>query len=155
MIISIIVAIGKNRQIGMNNQLLWHIPEDLKNFKRLTMGHHILMGRKTFESIGRILPGRTSLILSRKQDLKIEGAKVVNSFSDGVDMAQEASETELFIIGGAQLYQLAFSHCQRIYLTQTQYDGPADVFFPEFEFSKFKVTQQQKWAQWEYTVLER
>ena len=103
--ISQIVAISANRAIGKDNDLIWRLPADLKHFKNITMGHCMLMGRKNFESIGRPLPGRITIIVSRDITYKIEGCHTVNSISDGVELAKSLEETELMIIGGGQIYE--------------------------------------------------
>jgi dihydrofolate reductase len=124
-----VVAMTPSRVIGKGNALPWHLPEDLKQFKKLTTGHAILMGRKTWESIGRPLPKRRNLVLSRSE-LDLEGAEVIHCPEDLVGLGLD---TEAFVIGGAEVYRLLLPYCRGIYLTQVfkEYDG--DVFFPEFD----------------------
>src|SRR5882672_4541481 len=114
--ISIIVAMAKNRVIGANNALPWHLSSDLKRFKALTMGHHIIMGRKTFESIGRVLPGRMSVVVTRNPDFRADGAVVVHNFGDAV--VKCAGDTEAFVIGGEKIFLSALPLAERIYLTE-------------------------------------
>ncbi len=133
--ISIIVAISENNAIGKDNQLLWHLPLDLAYFKRITSGHPIIMGRKTFESIGRALPNRTNIVISRNKDLKIDGVHVVESIEQGVQLAGDA---ECFIIGGGNIYDQAFTLADRIYLTKVHAHIEGDTFFPEIDTKDWK-----------------
>src|ERR1700687_4733992 len=118
--LSIIVAMARNRTIGVNNTLPWRCPEDLKHFKALTMGHHMIMGRKTFDSIGKALPGRTTVIVSHNTDLKIEGCLVAHSLPEAI--ASCAEDTEIFIVGGAELYRQAVALVDTLYVTEIQQD---------------------------------
>ncbi len=133
MIISLIVAVDENGGIGKNNRLPWHLPSDLKRFKKLTMGHHLIMGRKTFETIGRALPGRATIILTRQEKFQAQGCAVVHSLSEALHLAQDDHETEVFVIGGGEIFHQAFGLAERIYLTRVHGDFNADVFFPEIE----------------------
>ncbi len=144
--LSILVAMAKNRVIGRNNQLPWHLPADLKHFKLLTMGQTIVMGRKTYESIGRPLPGRENIIITRQTGYKVPGAIVVNSLQDAILKCEESStiNSENFIIGGEKLYWQTLDICQRIYITEIQSDFEGDVFFPEFDRSDWKEIQRDK-----------
>lgn len=144
--LSILVAMAKNRVIGRNNQLPWHLPADLKHFKLLTMGQTIVMGRKTYESIGRPLPGRENIIITRQTGYKVPGATVVNSLQDAILKCEESStiNSENFIIGGEKLYWQTLDICQRIYITEIQSDFEGDVFFPEFDRSDWKEIQRDK-----------
>ena len=126
--ISIIVAMAKNRVIGADNKLPWHLSSDLKRFKALTMGHHIIMGRRTFDSIGRILPGRTSVVISRNPDLHCDSALVADSFGKALELA--ASDSEVFVIGGEQIFREALPAADRILLTEIDRDFAGDIFFP-------------------------
>jgi dihydrofolate reductase len=154
--ISAIVAIGKNRQIGMDNKLLWHNKEDLQNFKKLTLGHHILMGRKTFLSIGKPLPGRENLVLTRDVHFQApDGVLTVNSVERALIAAQASGESELFIIGGGEIYKETLPILDRIYLSTMNYDGPADTFFPEFKHLGFTISQSRDCGDWKFEVLER
>ncbi len=132
---------ASNRVIGINNSLPWHLPEDLKYFKRTTMGHTIIMGRKTWESIGRPLPGRTSIVVSANPDYQAEGAKVVNSLEDACRVAEGISlidgSDEAFIIGGAGLYAAALPKADRFHLTRVHADVEGDTSLPEFEESEW------------------
>lgn len=134
--LSILVAMAKNRVIGLNNTLPWHLSEDLKRFKALTMGHPIIMGRKTYESIGRPLPGRTNIVITRQQDYSANGSVVVSSVEDAVKAAHEYCDegnTEIFIIGGEVLFRQTLHLCQRLYITEIQKEFEGDAFFPEFD----------------------
>jgi len=130
MTISIIVAIGENHAIGKNNQLLWHMPNDLKHFKDITSGRTIIMGRKTFDSVGKPLPRRRNIVVTR-QDITIPGCEVVKSIEDGLALCKD--EDEVFIGGGAEIYKLAMHLTNRIYLTIIHKSFEADTFFPEID----------------------
>jgi len=128
--VSIIAAIARQRVIGLNNTLPWHLPEDLKHFRALTMGHHIVMGRKTYESLGCLLPGRTTVIVSRSRNYAIPGAFVADSLEAALALCGD--DDEVFVIGGAQLYRDALALANRLYLTEIDADFPGDTHFPEF-----------------------
>lgn len=131
--ISMIAALGRNRALGNGNELLWRIPDDLRRFKALTMGHPIIMGRKTFESIGKPLPGRTNLVVSRA-GLSLE---------DAIAQAKALDTEEVFVIGGAQIYEQALPYADRLYLTLIDDEKEADVFFPEYETIFTKVIAEE------------
>lgn len=133
MIISLIVAMDEKRGIGKNNQLPWSLSDDLKRFKALTMGHHIIMGRKTYESIARLLPGRTMVIVTRNPEYDVAGALVANSLPMALEIAEKSNESEVFIVGGAEIFTEALPLAERIYLTLVHSNVDADVFFPEFD----------------------
>ncbi|MEI7839397.1 MAG: dihydrofolate reductase [Methylococcaceae bacterium] len=132
--ISLIVAMSANRVIGRNNKMPWHLSADLKRFRAITMNAPILMGRKTFESIGKPLIGRTNMILSHNLDYQPEGCLVFNSLETALNAAQNVSE-ELFIIGGSTLYEMALPLAERLYLTDIQAEFEGDTFFPEIDFN--------------------
>lgn len=128
--ISAIVAVADNGVIGQDGRLPWHLPADLQYFKRLTMGHHILMGRKTFESIGKPLPGRKSLVISRNVNLELPSAAVFTNIPDAICEAQKNGEDELFVIGGAEIFAAAMPYLHRLYLTQVHTEATGDVYMP-------------------------
>ncbi len=134
MTISIIVALSENNAIGKNGKIPWHLPNDLKHFKKVTLGHHIIMGRKTFDSIGKPLPGRTNVVVTNQKDLKIEGCEVVNSLGAALAIARLDNQDEVFIIGGASIYEKMLADAEKIYLTrvQTKVIG-ADTYFPDID----------------------
>lgn len=138
-----IVAYGKNWEIGLDNQMLWHISEDFKNFKQITSGHHILMGRKTFESIGRPLPNRTSMVLSAS-GFEHEGVHTFDAIEKAFDFAKANGEEELFIIGGANIYKTLFKYVDKMYLSEVQFDGKADAFLEPIDFSSWKLIEEKK-----------
>ena len=142
MLISLIVATDENNAIGNNNQLLCHLPADLKYFKQTTTGHHIVMGRKTYESVGRPLPNRVNIVLSSNPDLVLEGCVVKTSLIEAVDFAQHAGETELFITGGGTIYNQALSMAHRIYLTRIHHTFEADTYFPKLGHAWKAVKQE-------------
>lgn len=131
MMISIVVAIAENNAIGKDNQLLWHLPADLKHFKDITNGHTIIMGRKTYDSIGRPLPNRRNIVITRNTELDIPGVEITNSLNEALKLC--TTEAEVFIIGGAELYKHALEATNRIYLTTVHHSYTADTFFPEIE----------------------
>lgn len=126
--LSLIVAIAQNNVIGINNTLPWHLPEDLKRFRALTMGHHIIMGRKTYESLGRLLPGRTTVIVTRNLGYSVEGAIVVHSLDNAIKACGDDSEA--FLIGGAELYRQGLQYAHKLYITEIDLDVAGDAFFP-------------------------
>ena len=143
MIISIIVAYAKNRAIGKDNQMIWRLSTDLKRFKRLTSGHHILMGRKTFESLGKPLPNRTNIVITRNPDFEYEGVLVFSDMDEAVKHCQKAGEDELFIIGGGEIYKQMIPEAERMYITKVLATPDADTFFPDFEESEWEVTSEE------------
>lgn len=142
MLVSLIVATDLKNGIGLDNKLLCHLPADLKYFKSITTGHHVLMGRKTYESIGKPLPNRTNLILSRSV-AQIDGCKVFEHILDAVSFAKENNETELFIIGGDSIYKQAIHFAHKIYLTRILHTFFADAFFPELNGSDWDLVSEQ------------
>ena len=139
--VSIIVAMAKNRVIGASNALPWHLSADLKRFKALTMGHHIIMGRKTFESIGRTLPGRTSVVVTRNPDFHLDDAIVVNDIDAA--LAKCAGDTEAFVIGGERIFQSALPLADRIYLTEINKHFEGDVHFPAIDMHHWRSIERQ------------
>ena len=141
--ISLIVAVAENGVIGRHNDLPWRLSADLKRFKRLTMGHPILLGRKTYEAIGRPLPGRHMVVISRgAPDLPAQVA-VVPSLEAGLEKARRAGDAEAFIAGGAQIYRLALPHADRIYLTRIHREFQGDTVFPEIELKDWTLVEQE------------
>ena len=134
--LSIIAAIGKNRELGLENQLIFRLKEDMEFFKATTMGHPVLMGRKTFESIGRPLPGRKNYVATRHAEDLPGSVEVVADLNDFLAKNQD-SETEIFVIGGGSIYETALPYAENLYLTEVNADAKADTFFPEFDKSKY------------------
>lgn len=158
--LSIIAAIGKNRELGKNNALLWHIPGELPRFKKITTGHPIIMGRKTFESIGRVLPNRTNIIITRDKgkvisDKKYEGAIVVDSLEEALRQAQgKPGGDEVFIIGGGQIFEQALPLTDKLYLTLVDAVFDADTFFPDYSvFTKVIEKEDHVSEEFKYTFL--
>lgn len=141
MIISLLVAMDEKRGIGKAGKLPWHLSSDLKRFRALTMGHHLIVGRKTFESIGKPLPGRQTIVVTRDASLKREGCFVAGSVQDAIALARGRGETEVFVIGGAEVYAQALDASDRVYLTQVHAEVDADTFFPELEHDAWIETQ--------------
>lgn len=144
--ISFIVAKSENNVIGVNNQLPWHLKDDLQNFKKLTMGHHMLMGRKTFESIGKALPGRMSLVISGTPKANEENVFWFTSIFRAIKQAERNGETELFIIGGEKIFKYALSLVDRIYLTEVKATIKGDVFFPQLSLKNWKKISEQHFS---------
>jgi dihydrofolate reductase len=145
MIISCIVAVGENNEIGVEQDLPWRLPNDLKFFKRTTKGHHILLGRKNFESIGRALPLRTNIVVTRDKEWYRSDVKIVHNILDGIKLAKSRGEDELFIIGGGNIYEQTKDLWDKLYLTQVDVSIPtADVFFPELDFDKWNLISEEK-----------
>ena len=141
MIVSIVVAMGENRVIGRDGGLPWHIPGDLKLFKKITMGKPIIMGRKTWESLGRPLPGRPHVVITRDTNYKAAGAYVVHDIDKALSVAQELAvaleEEEIMIIGGAEIYRLAMAKVDRLYLTEVALSPDGDAFFPDLDTAQW------------------
>ena len=138
---TIIVAMGKNRAIGKDNQLLWHLPNDLKHFKELTLGHPIIMGRKTYESIGKPLPNRTNIVVSRKKDWFEEGILIVGTLKEALKFAKKIDEN-FFIIGGGNIYEQTIDLADKLEVTLVDTNADADTFFPEINDSIWKKTNE-------------
>lgn len=150
MTVSIIVAIAENNAIGKNNQLLWHLPADLKHFKDITGGHSIIMGRKTFDSVGKPLPRRRNIVVTRRP-ITIEGCEVVNSIEAGIALCK--GEEEVFIGGGAEIYRQAMHLTDRIYLTIVHKRFTADTFFPEIDPEQWQELSREYHAPDEKNLL--
>ncbi|MBC7836718.1 dihydrofolate reductase [Acetobacteraceae bacterium] len=146
--VSAIVSIGKNMVIGRSDRLMWPIPEDLKRFKNLTMGHPVIMGRKTFESIlaslGKPLPGRTNIVITRDENYRPEGAIVTHSIEEAIEKAKEIEKEEIFIGGGAQIYEQSLPYTDRLYLTLIDDEKPGDAYFPPYEHLFTKVIADEE-----------
>ena len=137
MAISMIAAVGKNLELGKNNDLIWHFKEDMKFFKETTMGHPVIMGRKTFESLPKALPGRKNIVISANPKYKADGAEVVASVEEAIKLA-EAENTEAFVIGGGRIYTEFLPYADNLYLTEINAECPdADTYFPEFNKSDY------------------
>lgn len=143
--ISLIAAMAKNHTIGINNTLPWRIPADLQHFKRLTQGHHIIMGRKTFDSIGKPLPQRTTVVITRDLNLHIAGCLMANSLEAAIAACGEVDE--IFVVGGAEIYAQAMPLAHTLYLTEIQQDVTGDAHFPEFTLSEWQEISRDRCAQ--------
>lgn len=145
--LAIICAMSLNRVIGRNNQLPWHLPADLQFFKRTTLGKPIIMGRKTYESIGRPLPGRTNIVITRQQHLAYDGVHLATSLPMAIDKAQQAArdadKNEFFVIGGADLYEQALPLAQVLFITQVHTHVQGDAFFPEWDKSAWRLVNTE------------
>lgn len=139
--ISIIVAVDNNDAIGKNNQLLWHLPNDLKFFKRTTSGHTVIMGRKTYDSIGKPLPNRRNIVITRQENLNIEGVEIYNSLEQALENC--LNEQEIFIVGGAEIYKQALPLTDKIYLTKVDHDFDADTFLSGFSINDWNIVSKE------------
>lgn len=139
--LSLIVAVARHGVIGANNTLPWHLPEDLKRFRALTTGHHIIMGRKTYESLNRLLPGRTTVIVTRNAHYQVPGALIVNSLDAAIKLC--ASDDEAFLIGGAELYQHGLALADKLYLTEIDLEVPGDAHFPPLALEQWQETARE------------
>lgn len=160
--LSIIVAIAKNNAIGKDNKLLWHLPDDLKRFKKYTTGHHIIMGRKTFESLGRVLPNRHHIILSHNMQMNIDNENV--EILDDISKLEKYinSDEENFVIGGATIYKLLMPYCNKMYVTEIDKDFDGDVYFPEISDKEWRAVETEEGPKddendfkYEYVTYER
>ena len=142
--ITLIAAIANDNALGKDNDLIWHLPADLKRFKSTTTGHHIIMGRNTYESIGKPLPNRTSVIITRNPDYKAEGCVVVNSLKEAIEVAK--NDASPFIIGGAQIYEQAIELADKLDITEVHNSFDADVFFPIIDKNKWQETSRKKFS---------
>lgn len=156
-IVSLVAALARNRVIGAGDRLPWHLPEDLRRFKRLTMGAPVIMGRKTHQSIleqaGRPLPGRRNIVVTRQADARWDGCEVARSLDDAIALAGEAPE--VFVIGGAELYRLALPRADRLYLTLIDADYEGDTFFPAFDPADWRETAREPGAGFAFVTYER
>lgn len=146
MIISLIAALTRNRVIGLNNGLPWHLPDDMKYFMQTTKAHHVVMGRKNYDSIPekfRPLPNRTNIVVTRQKDFKAPGCTVVHSLGEGIDLARNGGEQEVFVIGGSDMYQLALPVSHRLYLTEIETELFGDTHFPQFDRAQWKETSRK------------
>jgi len=152
--IVLIAAFAQNSVVGINNTLPWHLPEDLKYFKRTTSGKAIIMGRKTYDSIGRPLPNRTNIVITRNSEFKAEGVQVVSNLQAAIDLAKEVNfingVEEVMIIGGASIYKEALPQAERLYITHVHADVEGDAYFPEVDFSQWKESSRD-----DYTASEK
>lgn len=143
MIISLIAAMDEQQGIGLKGSLPWRLPKDLQHYKALTMGHHLIMGRKTYQSIGRPLPGRTTIIITHNPAYKPTGCLIAHSYEQALELARDSGETEVFVVGGGQIYRQAISTANRIYLTQVHASFETDVSFPTIDETLWKETKRE------------
>lgn len=156
--ISIIAVVGKNNGIGYKNKLLWDIPADMEHFKKITTGHIIVVGEKTFQSIGKPLPNRENIIITLNKNYKADGCKIVHSVDDLLKISQQKKNKEIFIIGGGQIYNLFISYANKLYLTIVDDKPKADTFFPDYsEFKNIisKQSYEQKGLKFIFLELKR
>lgn len=163
--LALIAAMARNRVIGRDNAMPWHLPEDLRYFKAATLGKPIVMGRKTFDSLGRPLPGRTNIVVSRQADLTLDGAQVFASIDDALNAARQQAQAdgvdEVMVIGGDNLYRQTLERADRIYLTRIDSEPEGDAWFPDFDEQAWTLASERAVAAGEgypahvYQVLER
>jgi len=140
--ITIIAAIGENNELGLDNKLIWHIKEDLKRFKKLTTGHSIIMGRKTFESISKALPGRLNIVLTKNKNFKFKNVSTASNIHEAIELTKD--DEQPFIIGGSEIYSLFINMAQTIELTRVHNNFKADTFFPDINFGKWNKIYEEK-----------
>lgn len=138
------MALAKNNVIGLNNTLPWHLPEDLKHFRALTTGHHIIMGRKTYESLGRLLPDRTTVIVTRNKDYQVDGALIAHSLDAAVALCK--NDDEVFVIGGAELYQVGIKLANKLYITEIELEVAGDAYFPAYDVAEWQESSREAHA---------
>lgn len=141
--VAIVVAAAENNVIGKDNDMIWHLPADLGHFKRLTMGHPMIMGRKTFEAIGKALPGRTSIVVTSQHGYKAEGCVVAHSLEEAIAQAKELDKEQISIIGGANVYRQALAFTDKVYLTRVHHTFEGDAYFPELPQDEWRVVAQE------------
>jgi dihydrofolate reductase len=156
--LSLIVAYAKNKVIGERNTLPWHLPEDLKHFRALTMGHHIIMGRKTYESLGRLLPGRTTVIVTRNKSYDVEGALIASSLEEAIEMCK--GDPEPFLIGGAEMYKSGLKLATKLYITEVHAEFAGDAFFEALDLSFWQEKERSSYISqnglaFSYVVYQR
>lgn len=144
MTLSIIVAASENNVIGINNHLPWHLPVDMKYFKDMTMGKPIVMGRKSFEELGRVLPGRPNIMITRKPEYKVEGLHIVSSLEAGIEKAKTFGTEEIFITGGGEIFKIALPIVDRLYLTRVHAEVTGDTYFPQFDPRGWKLVKNER-----------
>tara|TARA_R110002073_G_scaffold40547_5_gene115273 strand:+ start:431968 stop:432456 length:489 start_codon:yes stop_codon:yes gene_type:complete len=143
--ITIIAAIGKNGELGKDNDLIWHLPNDLKRFKKVTAGHHVIMGRKTFESLGKPLPNRTNIIITRNKNYQAEGCVIVSSLEEAIETATK-EDSNPYILGGAQIYKQAITLADSLDLTLVAAELDADAYFPTIDTAIWKETAREDFS---------
>lgn len=144
MLKSVIVARAENDVIGKDNDLIWHMPNDLKHFRSTTMGHYIIMGRKTFEATKKPLPGRTSIVITRNKDYKAEGCIVVHTLDEAIKLGIENKQEEVFILGGGEIYKQAMDVADKIYLTEIKESFEGDTTFPKINYDIWKEVKREE-----------
>ena len=144
MTLSIIVAASENNVIGINNHLPWHLPVDMKYFKDTTMGKPIVMGRKSFEELGRVLPGRPNIMITRQKEYAAEGLYIVSSLEAGIEKAKTFGTEEIFVTGGGEIFKMALSIVDRVYLTRVHATVDGDTYFPEFDTTGWKLVKNDR-----------
>ncbi|MEC2056615.1 dihydrofolate reductase [Peribacillus psychrosaccharolyticus] len=159
--ISLMLAMDENRVIGKDNQLPWHLPADLQYFKKVTMGHPIVMGRKTYESIGRLLPGRVNIIITRNKSFQVNGAVILHNVAEIKEYADKC-EKEVFVIGGAEIFREILPETDKLYITQIHHTFEGDTYFPQIDSNQWRVTSSVKGKvdelnvyQHDFNILER
>ena len=139
--LTLIAAAGENNALGKDNTLVWHLPDDFKRFKKLTSGHHIIMGRKTFDSFPKPLPNRTHVVITRQDNFKKEGVLVVNSLEAAIELAED--DPQPFVIGGGEIYKMAIKLADKIELTRVHGSFEADIFFPDIDENQWKIISEE------------
>lgn len=144
--IAIMVAKASNNVIGKNNELVWHLPADLKHFKTTTAGHYVIMGRKTYESMGKPLPSRLNVIITRNKNYHVEGAVVVHQLEDAIDFARAQHQKLVFILGGGEIYQQAIPIADEMFITEVDHAFEGDTYFPEIDMKPWTESERRDFA---------
>ncbi|ANW94999.1 diacylglycerol kinase [Wenyingzhuangia fucanilytica] len=150
--ITLIAAIGDNNELGKDNDLIWHLPADLKRFKQITTGHHIIMGRKTYESIGKPLPNRTTIVISRNKDYKVDGCITTHSLESAIEIAKQ--DDNAFVIGGAKIYEKAIDIVDELDICEVHNSFDADVFFPNINPNIWEETKREEFKSDEKNIYD-
>lgn len=160
--VSLVAAVAENGVIGNKNKIPWNLPADLKNFRRITLGHHLIMGRKTHESIGRVLSGRTNIVITRNRNYKSKGCIIVHTLDEALKLTRKAKGKEAMVIGGGQIYKQALPLATRVYLTRVKANVAGDTYFPKIESSNWKEINCEQYPaddknqyRYEFCILER
>lgn len=144
MLISAITAVSQNNVIGLNNSLPWHLSADMKFFKKTTMGHVVVLGRKSYEAFGKAYPGRTNIVITRQKDFHLPDARVVHSVEAALEQARSLEKEEIFILGGAQIFEQSLPLVDRIYLTRIYENFEGDTFFPKIDFDEWELVKEEQ-----------
>lgn len=143
MIVSLIAAVAENRVIGRNNELIWRLPNDMRFFKSTTSGHYVVLGRKTFDSFGKPLPNRTHVVITRNETFHYPGVLRASGIDEALEICRNGGETEVFVLGGGEIYQQSMKHADKLYITEVKASFDGDTYFPEFDKSDWREINRE------------